>query len=170
MDGDKRRKAIIDKLRTAEQPVSGTALGKMFQVSRQVIVQDIALIRTYCPEIVSTHRGYILHGKDKVERIFKVCHTNDRIQEELNLIVDAGGYVKDVFVKHPVYGTIKGDLNLSSRRDVRHFLEKSVDSRPLTEVTNGIHYHTVEAESQQILDEIEEALQYAGILVKKEPS
>ena len=45
MDGNKRRQAIIDILKNSLQPVSGTYLAKTLQVSRQVIVQDIALLR-----------------------------------------------------------------------------------------------------------------------------
>ena len=45
MDGNKRREAIIDLLKKSKEPVSGTYLAKTLQVSRQIIVQDIALLR-----------------------------------------------------------------------------------------------------------------------------
>ena len=41
-----RRKEIIRTLQTNKTPLSGTALGEKLGVSRQIIVQDIALLRT----------------------------------------------------------------------------------------------------------------------------
>ena len=89
MDGEQRRREIMDVLRTTKAPVSGAFLGKKFHVSRQVIVQDIALIRASCPGIISTHRGYIMTQPAYVSRVFKVCHGPGQIEDELNRIVDA---------------------------------------------------------------------------------
>ena len=59
MTGNERRNQILHLLREQGSPLSGTALAKTFGVSRQVIVQDIALIRAENHAIVSTNKGYI---------------------------------------------------------------------------------------------------------------
>ena len=59
MTGSERRTAIMDQIKNSDRPVSGSALAKTFQVSRQVIVQDIALIRAEGNDVISTNRGYI---------------------------------------------------------------------------------------------------------------
>ena len=58
--GHERRDAILQSLRGAKRPVSGTALASVAGVSRQVIVQDIALLRADGHDIVATNRGYVL--------------------------------------------------------------------------------------------------------------
>ena len=86
-------------------PLSGAKLGQLTGVSRQVVVQDIALLRTEGHEIISTARGYILPAEEKcVSRKFKVYHTDERMEEELDTIVDLGGAVQDVMVNHRTYG------------------------------------------------------------------
>ena len=104
--------------------------------------------------------------KKKAVRIFRVFHTDEQIEEELNIIVDWGGRAADVFVEHEVYGELRAALNISSRMQVRKFLEeiRSGKSRPLTSLTSGHHCHTVYADSEEILDRIEESLKEAGIL------
>lgn len=117
----------------------------MLNVSRQVIVQDIALIRASDNEISSTNRGYVIRKKNEHTRIFKVVHTEADVEAELNSIVDMGGWVKDVFVYHKVYGVIKADLNLHSRRDIKDYMAEigNGKSNLLMNVTSGYHYHTV---------------------------
>lgn len=167
MEGEQRRKAIITLLEGSEHPVSGQALAKEFQVSRQVIVQDIALIRANGAEIVSTHRGYVLQQKSKeVSRVFKVLHTDDEVEKEFTVIVDLGGKVKDVFVYHKIYGVVKADMDIKSRLDIARYIEgiKSGKSSLLKNVTGGYHYHTVEADSGEILDMIQAELDKCGFL------
>ena len=96
MNGEQRREKIIDILNSSSKPVSGVALASMLNVSRQVIVQDIALIRASDNEISSTNRGYVIRKKNEHTRIFKVVHTEADVEAELNSIVDMGGWVKDV--------------------------------------------------------------------------
>ena len=69
-------------------------------------------------------------------------------------------------IEHPVYGEIQTYLKLTCRRDVQQFLKQISESdfRALSELTNGIHYHLIEADSQQDLDYIEEALATLGFL------
>ena len=62
MTGSERRDQIIKRIQESQVPVSGTQLAKEYEVSRQVIVQDIALIRAAGHKIISTNRGYILNA------------------------------------------------------------------------------------------------------------
>ena len=167
MTGQERRDAMIEIIQNSEKPVSGTALAKQFAVSRQVIVQDIALIRAAGYEVLSTHRGYLLGQKNSVTRIFKVSHTDEEIADELNLIVDLGGKVLDVQINHKVYGRMKADLGIHSRKQVQDFVEeiRSGKSSPLKNITSNYHYHTVEADSEEVLDLIGEELNKRGYLI-----
>ena len=150
MNGDERRKKIINILSSSKSPVAGVALAKELDVSRQVIVQDIALLRA--------------NGA----RVLKVVHEDDEVEEELSTIVDAGGHVKDVFVYHKVYGVIRANMDIKSRRDVRNYLEeiRTGKSSLLKNVTSGYHYHTICAESEEVLDAIQEELKQKGFLAK----
>ena len=80
--------------------------------------------------------------------------------------MDLGGCVQDVMVNHRVYGRISAPLNIKNRRDVQHFMEnlRSGKSTPLLNVTSGYHFHTVSADSEEILDEIEAALKEQNFL------
>ncbi len=167
-DGETRRRDMTALLRGSSRPISGSELARTFGVSRQVIVQDIALLRATDKNILSTNKGYMLyhpdHGIGHIKRTMAVQHTDEQMQEELYLIVDNGGYVLDVVVEHEIYGQITADLILKNRRDVDEFIDKMsrIKDRPLKELTGGIHFHTVEAESEEILDRIEEQLKTKG--------
>ena len=102
------------------------------------------------------------------KRVFRVTHSLESMEDELNCIVDNGGYVLDVLVDHDLYGKISGPLNLGNRADVAEFIEKVKvsKSRPLKVLTDEIHYHTVVAKSKEILDRIEKKLDELGMLVK----
>ena len=60
MNTAQRRNEILKLLHQAEKPIAARALASQFGVSRQVIVQDIALLRAADNNIVSTNRGYVL--------------------------------------------------------------------------------------------------------------
>ena len=171
MTGEERRNRITEMLKESREPLSGTALAKAFGVSRQVIVQDIALLRATNKNILSTNKGYLLFGQGQEKacrRIFAVSHTDGEMEEELCLIVDAGARLLDVIVEHEVYGQLSADLRISSRKDVEEFLGKmnAPARKPLKVLTGGSHYHTVEADSEEILDAVEQALAQAGFLKK----
>ena len=57
MNGYERRMNIIEYLRNSDKAVSGKELASLYHVSRQVIVQDIALLRAKDYDIVSTNHG-----------------------------------------------------------------------------------------------------------------
>lgn len=173
LTGSERRKILLSRMQQSQTPISGSALGKETGVSRQVVVQDIALLRTEGYPILSTTRGYCLERADQSQRvrIFKVCHTDEQVEDELNAIVDLGGTVLDVMVNHRAYGKMTASLNIRSRRDVHVFVDniRSGKSAPLLTVTSGYHFHTVAADSETILDEIEEMLRQKGYLAQRLP-
>lgn len=166
MTGTDRRKKLIALLRESKMPLSGAQLGKETCVSRQIVVQDIALLRTEGYPIVSTARGYFIDEPGHVTRRIKVCHTNEQVEDELTTIVDLGGAVLDVMVNHRVYGKVTAPLNIKNRRDVQRFVSdlRTGKSTPLLNVTSGYHFHKITAESEEILDEIEDALREKGFL------
>ena len=149
-----RRKEIGLYLMSKQQPVSGTALSEKFGVSRQIIVQDISYLKDAGYEILSTRRGYIVQKSPFVTKVFKVRHESSQSEKELNTIVDFGGTVVDVFVWHKVYGKISAPLNISSRLQVKQFIEgvRTGKSTELLNITGGYHYHTIRAENNEILD------------------
>ena len=65
MTGDERRREIIRIIESSRVPVPAKRLAADFDISRQVIVQDIALIRAAGYDILSTNRGYLLLKKEK---------------------------------------------------------------------------------------------------------
>ena len=168
MKGEERRTKLLDILSSSNSPVSGGTLSKELDVSRQIIVQDISLLRANGATIFSTNKGYLLQEEKKYSRVFKVYHSDDQVEEELSTIVDAGGQIRDVFVYHKVYGVLKADMGIKSRRDIRSYMEEisSGKSSLLKNVTSGDHYHTIDAESEEILDAIQAELQQKGFLAK----
>jgi len=163
---EKRRAAILERLLDSEEPVSAKVFAIDYHVSRQVIVHDIAVLRATRPDIISTNRGYLIRAPRICSREFKVMHHDDQVEQELTLIVDFGGRVRNVSISHRIYGRITAELHISSRQDVRRFLEKigSSSSRLLGSATMGYHYHLVEADSSETLDLIEKELREAGLL------
>ena len=169
MSGEERRAQILNKLKAGSKPVSGSALAKELKVSRQVIVQDIALIRAQGVSIYSTPKGYIVgDGIIMPSRVFKLRHREDEVEEELNTIIDNGGRVEDVFVYHKVYGILRATMNIKSRLDIKRYVKDiaSGKSTLLLNLTSGYHYHTVSAESMEILDIIQDELTKKGFLAK----
>ena len=168
MTGSERRDKIIATMQENRMPVPGKELASFYNVSRQVIVQDIALMRAAGYDIISTNRGYILNSPKSVKRIFKVQHTDEQMEDELYSIVDLGGCVETVIVNHKVYGRMEAKLHIKSRRLAWEFLEdiRSGKSSPLKNITSNYHYHEVHADSEETLDMIENMLREKGYLVE----
>ena len=168
MTGTERRKKIISLMRDSSVPISGGKLGCETGVSRQVVVQDIALLRTEGYSITATARGYVLDEPKKTERLLKVFHSDGQTEEELKTIVDLGGCVVDVMVNHRIYGKMRASLNLRNRRDVQRFMKQleTGKSTPLKNITSGYHFHRISADSDEILDEIEAALKEKKFLAE----
>ena len=171
LTGSERRKKILSMIRESSVPLSGNILGEKTNVSRQVIVQDIALLRREGNDIIATPKGYTLNGPNKNVRLFKLYHTSDQTEEELKSIVDMGGSVLDVMVNHRVYGKMTASLNINNRRDIKVFMEqlKTGKSTPLLNVTAGYHFHHVTADSEETLDEIEKMLKQMNLLAERLP-
>ncbi len=172
MSGKERREKMLEILRQSKTPVSGKDLAQTFGVSRQVVVQDIALLRAQNLEITATNTGYVLAKAEKAQgkntRVFKVSHSSEQTREELELIINYGGVVEDVFIYHKVYGVLRGDLHISNPEDIEKFMEElqSGKSSLLMNVTSGYHYHTVSAPTEILLDLIQEKLQERGFLAR----
>jgi len=170
--GDQRRAQLLRLLNEHGAPLSGAALAKALGVSRQVIVQDIALMRAINKNILATNKGYVLFRekdqKNKVQRTVCVSHADQDILDEFECILDFGAGILDCTVEHEIYGQISVELVIQSMEDAKKFvcqLEKC-ESKSLNILTGGIHYHTIEAASVRILDAVERALDEAGYLVR----
>ncbi len=168
MRADERRKEIVSFMMQSQKAISGGQLSERLGVSRQIIVQDISVLKAAGYDIISTHSGYIMHKKPLNSRVFKVIHSDEDVKKELNLIVDLGGTVEDVFIYHKVYDKVVAPMGIKSRRDVEVFLEgiASGKSSLLKNVTSGYHYHTVMTEKKETLDLIEEKLKEYGFLAQ----
>jgi len=166
MKAVERRKAIVNLLLSSTDAISGAKLSEEFGVSRQIIVQDITVLKGSGYDILSTHNGYIIQKSPLKERVFKVHHTTEQTEDELNTIVNLGGTVVDVFVWHKVYGKMVAPLNIFSPMHVKQFIEgvRSGKSTELMNITGGYHYHTVRAESDDILDNIGKTLDEKGYI------
>lgn len=168
MEAASRRQAILDQLRTADLPVSASALAAGLNVSRQIIVGDIALLRAGGAEISATPRGYVLpRATDGITRTIACRHTLAQTGQELDILVDNGCTVLDVIVEHPVYGQLTGQLQISSRYDVEQFLARIRDSdaSPLSMLTGGLHLHTLCCPNEDAYTRACAALKAAGLLL-----
>ena len=145
MNTGERRGEILKILKQTEVPIAARELAGRFGVSRQVIVQDLAVIR--------------------------VRHSQDKAAQELNLIVDCGGHVKNISISHRVYGRVSAEMDIRSRQDVSEFIQALQNSRStvLSSATSGYHYHLIEASSEERLDLIRNQLEKAGFLAPLQP-
>lgn len=170
--GDERRDYILKILKETQEPITGSELAKKMNVSRQVIVGDMTLLKAKNEPIIATSQGYIYlpptSNKAHVERIIACNHLPNEAEAELNIIVDYGITVKDVKIEHPVYGDLTASIMVSNRKEVKQFIEKvnATKAAFLSELTNGFHLHTLIGPSQEALDEAEAALRQAGFLVE----
>ena len=168
MERKERLKKLQALLEEADSPLSGEHLSNVFRVSRQAIVQDVATLRNRGLQILSTPQGYVLPKNSKVfKRIIAVKHAPEDITSELMTIVALGGRVIDVIVEHPIYGEIRGNINVTTRDEVVKFvtLMQSSGQNPLLSLSQGFHLHTIEADSEECLDKIEKALKDKGFLL-----
>ncbi len=166
MGPDERRKNLVNTLKTRGEPVTGAELADIFNVSRQVIVQDVALLRAEGESIMSTPRGYLLgFAQTKgVKTVIASTHSLEEVEDELMTIVNLGGEVLDVIIEHPIYGQITGTLLLGSPEDVTQFISALSGSkaRLLSSLTGGTHLHTIRAPDRKTLEQIDKALKDKG--------
>ena len=170
--GEERRAMLLEILRSSSEPITGSELAKQANVSRQVIVGDISLLKAKQEPIIATSQGYMYlndsNNINQVERTIVSYHTADQTEAELNLLVDHGVIIKDVSVEHPVYGDLTASLHISNRKEVKQFIKQiqSNQATYLLELTGGIHMHTIVATNEQMLDEAVEALDQQGYMVR----
>lgn len=171
MDAKERRIKLLEMLRDARRPLTGTWLAKELKVSRQVIVTDFAILRAAGTAVYATPRGYVLpvvESPKTIKATLACKHERENLEQELSIIIDNGGKVLDVIVEHPLYGELTANLMLTSRRDVSEFLRKLDASKAeqLATITGGVHLHTVEVSDDEMLSRIEGELRARGILIK----
>lgn len=169
MRSDQRRQALLKILREAKQPISAAALASQLKVSRQVIVGDVALLRSGGEKIDATPRGYIMqHERSGLIRQIAVRHAPSDTERELNVIVDQGCTVVDVIVEHPVYGQLTGALQISNRYEVGQFINRcsSFDAHPLSNLTDGIHLHTLLCPDEHAFERVKAELHRLGMLLE----
>ncbi|MEE0965495.1 MAG: transcription repressor NadR [Bacilli bacterium] len=165
-----RKDQIIEIIKKSDKPISASTLAKQFNVSRQIIVGDIALIRASGTNIVATPRGYLFENPTPSgEYVIAVQHNSNQLADELYTIIDLGGSIINVSVEHPIYGQLSGNLHLYNRYDVDQFIKRTnkENAKPLSCLTEGIHLHTIRCYDQDIYNRIIKALDEKGILLKK---
>jgi len=174
LTGDERRDNILEWLKNSREPLTGQILADKTNVSRQIIVQDISILKAKNVPILATSQGYIYVPKYSstypFKRVIACKHYPEQTKDELFLLVDHGVFVRNVIVEHPIYGELTASLMLKSRVDVYDFLNKMENSGAsyLSDLTEGVHLHTLESASEKQLDEAIKALENAGLLLSKE--
>ncbi len=169
MNAEQRRDKILDLLQSHQEPLSGNELAKIFEVTRQIIVQDIAILRASGKDIIATAQGYMIKKPFPVcTKQIAVCHDERDTQEELLTFVECGCKVIDVIVEHPLYGELRGMLMLSNSQDVDTFLNavNRHKANLLSRLTNGVHIHTVEAINFDCISRAEKLLKEKGFLLE----
>lgn len=163
-----RLEQILNELKHTSEPIVARKLAEKFDVSRQVIVGDIALLRASGEDILSTPKGYLLHTALQHEVTQKMVfkHTIKETVDEINTVIAAGGKILDVAIDHPVYGELTGTLNIFDQADADHFNQKvkAGETSLLSELTEGVHVHTIAAKNMEQLQKIEAKLREKGYL------
>ncbi|MCY0869971.1 MAG: transcription repressor NadR [Firmicutes bacterium] len=168
-----RRERLQALLSETEAPRTGADLAAEFGVTRQVIVQDMAVLRARGLPIVATPQGYFLvksHPHERSGRVFRVltiCHDEAEAELELLTLVDAGVEVQDVAVDHPIYGEFVAALMFASRRDVFAFVRRVREQEAplLLRLADGVHRHTLAAREDGVIEEAVASLGAAGLRV-----
>lgn len=168
MASTKRREDIIRLLMTSNLPIKGTDLAKKFGVTRQIIVKDIAILRASGNSIIATPDGYIYNAiNNKIKSIIAVNHNINETISELETVVKYGGTIEDVIIEHPLYGEIRGNLMIKNLYDLNKFQDEfnNKNVKPLSNLTNGIHLHTISADREEDIESIKLELKQKGFLL-----
>jgi transcriptional regulator of NAD metabolism len=162
-----RRAELMRILRETGEPVRGSELSATLRVSRQAIVNDIALLRATGEPIVAGPQGYrMAEGSRGVTDVIRVYHEPTRGREELEILLDRGVSVLDVGVEHSIFGEIRARILVESRADIDRHTETitRAGEAPLSVITRGFHSHTVRAPSRDALNAAKRELRERGIL------
>lgn len=168
MSSKKRREDIIKMLIDENRAIKGTELASCFEVTRQIIVKDIAILRAEGKNIIATPDGYIFNKDiNKVKSIIAVNHDSNKTIEELEIVVKYGGIIEDVIIEHPLYGEIRGNLMIKNLNDLNKFENefRNKKVKPLSNLTNGIHLHTIAADNEADIESIKKELDEKGFLL-----
>jgi hypothetical protein len=168
--GSVRRERMIQLLQEGRRSITGSELSSSLGVSRQAIVNDIAILRAAGEPIDGGPQGYRWRGDEPTAVLATIACRHDRegCQEELETLVAHGVAVLDVVVDHELYGAVHADMNVSSHRDVQRIMEvlHTSDVEPLSALTGGLHAHHVRAPDDVALGSARSDLALLGILVE----
>lgn len=157
MNSIERREDIMKLLLDSLVPIKGTDIADKYNVTRQVIVKDIAILRAKGFNIMATPDGYIVNRIDgKVKTIIAVKHNESEMFDEMSTVIKYGGTIEDVIVEHSLYGEIKGILMVKNLNELNKFIAKysSQEGHLLSVLTNGVHLHTISAETIEDIESI----------------
>ncbi|WP_125154827.1 transcription repressor NadR [Clostridium rectalis] len=169
MNSIDRRNYIIKMLQESDKPLKGQEFAKKFNITRQVIVKDIAILRAKGENIIATPDGYMINKNNLNSKIIAVTHNSNRIEDELKTIVKYGGVIEDVIVEHVIYGEIKAMLMIKTLYDIENFIMKihKDKAEPLLVLTNGVHLHTILTERKEDMENIISELKTKGYLIEE---
>ncbi|TQS74200.1 transcription repressor NadR [Ornithinibacillus gellani] len=171
MSSSDRQQLILERLTNADHPITGSEFAQLTSVSRQVIVQDVSIMKAKKIPIIATSQGYLLVDREAepaaCTQIIVCQHTPEQTKEELYVLVDHGVFVKDVIVEHAVYGDLTASVMVGNRMEVDQFVQRITETEAayLSTLTKGIHLHTLEADSMEKIIAACQALERAGILI-----
>lgn len=171
MSAQERQDLIVESLQMTDKPITGSVFASEANVSRQVIVQDISILKAKKYPIIATSRGYLLQREEDAnyQKVIAVEHGPDRTEEELQIIVDHGVTVRDVTVEHALYGEITASIMVSNRMEVEQFIGKMKQTKSpyLSTLTDGIHLHQLESDREEKIMAACKSLAKAGILLEE---
>lgn len=151
--------------------MTGAEISSRLSVSRQVVVQDIAILRAQGHPVISTPRGYMFSPPARpspYRKVIACIHDREHVEDELLTMVEGGVEVVDVIVDHPVYGEITGNLFVRTPQDVKAFMARIEESgaKLLSSLTHGVHLHTISSDRLETLEKAIEALRRKGYLLE----
>lgn len=117
---------------------------------------------------MATPDGYIVNRNDgKVKTIIAVKHKESEMFDEMSTVIKYGGVIEDVIVEHSLYGEIKGVLMVKNLNELNKFIAKysSQEGRLLSVLTNGVHLHTISAETSEDIEAIISELKAKNFIV-----
>ncbi len=166
-----RRAQIQAALSEATEAISATTFAKRFGVSRQTVVGDIALMRAHGDQVIATPQGYQYQrtASGEQQAVIVCRHTPAQTEDEMSLIVATGAALLDVAVDHPVYGELRGQLQIRTQTDITLFMAhlRQHPAKLLSELTGGVHLHTIAYSTPAQLTAVKTALRNAGYLYEE---
>ncbi len=95
-------------------------------------------------------------------------HRADQMEDELNAIVDQGCTVIDVIVEHPIYGQLTGPSSCPAGTMWPSLWTAAANltPSPSSNLTEGIHLHTISCPSEATFQRVRAALEQLGVLLE----